>query len=70
MPKRERIEHFFADGDDYEDTMTEALNQAEYGRDVDFIIQLRKNWSDYGLAGYLSESQYRRLCVLAGMTPE
>lgn len=67
MTKRERIEDFFADGDDYEDAMAEALSGTEYGRDVDFVVDLRKRWESYGMKGFLSESQFARLARLAGM---
>lgn len=67
MAKRERIEDFFADGNDYEDAMEEALSGATIGRDIDFIVQLRKGWTSYGMRGYMSESQYARLANLAGL---
>lgn len=66
MSKRERIEDYFADGDEFEDTLHEAIENAD-GRAIDFCIQIKKTWEHYGLAGYMSESQYQRLCTLAGM---
>lgn len=67
MTKRERIEDYFADGDDFEDTLHCALEQAQSGSDIDFCLSVQKIWETYGLSGFLSERQYQRLALLAGL---
>lgn len=62
-----RVEDFFADGDEYEDVLSEALEKAQSGFDIDFVADLKLRWEQYGMHGFLSQRQYEILCRISGL---
>lgn len=68
MTSREdsRVETFFATGDDFEETLDLAEENAQRGHAADFLADLRSRWKLYGMRGYLSQQQYNWLKQLSG----
>jgi hypothetical protein len=71
MPRslRRLVEDFFASGDDFEDALDEAVRRTTSARALDFLIDLRKSWEQWGMRCRLSENQYDYLCRLADIDP-
>jgi len=62
-----RIEDHFADGDDFEEALRLATENAESPFQHDFCADWAKKWETYGMRAYMSKRQAETLRALAEM---
>lgn len=72
MTIRNRIEHFFANGEDFDSMLTEAIRctAEDKGRVLDVLADLDRSWTGYGMRGRMSERQWSVLWHAAGYDSE
>ena len=65
---QQKIEDFFADGQDFEDMFYLALSNTsqDQGKALDFLSEMREKWDARGMSAYFSQAQYDWLERLAG----
>ena len=51
------IEDHFDNGDEFEDVLDAAEDEAHPGAEEEFVEQMRAAWSAYGLRAFMSEPQ-------------
>ncbi len=52
-----KISDHFDNGDEFEDVLEAAEDEAKLGREEEFVAQMRVAWKDYGLKAFMSEAQ-------------
>jgi len=65
---QQKIEDFFADGQDFEDMFYLALSNTsqDQGKALDFLSEMQEKWDARGMSAYFSQAQYDWLERLAG----
>ena len=65
---QQKIEDFFADGQDFEDMFYLALSHTsqDQGKALDFLSEMQEKWDARGMSAYFSQAQYDWLERLAG----
>lgn len=52
-----KLEDLFDNGDEFEDVLEAAEDEARPGREEEFVAEVRKKWETFGLRAYLSQAQ-------------
>lgn len=65
---QQKIEDFFADGQDFEGMFYLALSNTsqDQGKALDFLSEMQEKWDARGMSAYFSQAQYDWLERLAG----
>ena len=63
-----RLEDHCADGEEFEDLLYEAMDNAKPGAQEEFCLDTERRWKEYGLRMFMSEAQWLYLFRLAKQT--
>lgn len=60
-----KIETWCDDGDEFEEILENAEDEARTGWEEDFVADMRDKWEQFGLSAYMTEAQFNKLCKIA-----
>lgn len=60
-----QLESYCDDGDEFEDLLYEAMDNAKPGAQEEFCLDMEKKWKAYGLRMFMSQAQWDYLQRLA-----
>lgn len=60
-----QLDHYCDDGDEFEDLLYEAMDNAKPGAQEEFCLDMEKKWKAYGLRMFMSQAQWDYLQRLA-----
>lgn len=60
-----KIETWCDDGDEFEEILENAEDEARTGWGEDFVADMRSKWEQFGLSAYMTETQFSKLCKIA-----
>lgn len=62
-----KIEDHYSDGQEFEDILLAAEDACEFHSQRELCNRLRRSWDQYGMIGFLSDSENKRLREIAGI---
>ena len=60
-----RLETYCADGEEFEDLLYQAMDNAKSGREEEFCLDIERKWKSSGLRMFMSQAQWDWLQRLA-----
>lgn len=65
MTDKTKLEDFCDDGDEFQDILDSAVDNADPGRQEEFVLDIKVKWDTYGLSMFMSSAQWEWLNKLA-----